>query len=361
MSIKVDKEYIKDWIKNIQDKKKIGDLKKGGLDINIKILFFDKENKPESSTTMKNLCFTKFSTKADVEESMFTRLSKAYSPRRIENYEIQDFNLIENNDHTYYFCNKKRYKNLIAGINYIKNNTSTADFNKERLRNSVCLAVEYTYDQYTDIGFFGIQNFNSLKNGKSKLWKGFMGNVVSNCQGNSILKVDDKDLIFGVGPKLDAVFISKDNIFLINPQGKTTFENTFLLKDEYKNIAKSEANYLQNYSTKLLKVSSLATDFYLNNKNSTPMLDRMLAKMSEKKYRKKLRKLLNDDEKWKKRLMEIEDFKNEKKFKKKFKDLSIDSSKGTIAYSKKSVFSFVAVLSDRPKESILLEEKELGS
>lgn len=359
MSIEVNKEYIKDWIKNIQDKEKIGDFTKGGLDISIQILFFDIKNNPKSTATMKDLCFTKFGSEDDVEESMFTRLSKAYSHRRIENYEIKNFNLIENNDHTYYFCNKSRFQNLNMGINSLKNNTSTFNFNKERLRNSVCIAVEYKYDQYTDIGFYGIQNFNSLKSGK--LWKGFMGNVVSNDQGNSISKVDDKHLIFGVGSKLDAVFISKDNIFLINPQGKTTFENTFLLKDEYKNIAKNEAKYLQNYSTKLIGVSGLETDFYVNDENSTPMLDRMLAKMSEKKYKNKLSMLLNDKKLWTERLTKIEKFKNEKKFKKKFEDLSINSSNGTITYSKKGAFSFVAVLSDRPKESILLEEKELGS
>lgn len=347
----IDKVYLENWIKNIKTAHE-----SNNLEFEIDILFYDGVKQ------IKNLRYSKFQVDQDLIESMYTRLCKAYSKKKISSYNIDKFNLIANNEQTFYLCKKSTYSNLKIGLNYITKKKSKNNFSKDDLKNAVSLAFKVTYTDVnnksmTDIAFCGIQNFNRLKYSNLSM----MGEVQSINDINTISKVDDKHLYFGINEKVDAVFISVADTFIVNPKGKMSFEKIFLLAAQYKQIANSVAKSLSNYPNELPNISNLYADFYSKQSGSTPIMDRMLAKLTNSKKNSDLKNLLSNSKNWKKRLNEISKFKNNPQFKNKFKNLKISPKNGTLTYNKDSVYEFLAVLSDRPKETILLKEQELGS
>ncbi|WP_223894931.1 hypothetical protein [Lactobacillus helsingborgensis] len=347
MVVKIDYNYLIKWKEKIQKA-----ITSQNITPEVIILYYKNAKKQIS-----DLCYTKFDTENETISTIYERFQQQFTETKVKNKEIKKFNLIEKNVHTIYYCPKSRFQNLSNGIKNIKSSPVKANFTKDNLNNSVCMAVKLTYEKTTDIIFFGINSFNSLKKGL-----GFFGNIKSKDGSNQISKIDDNHLLFGISPSIDVVYIEKDNNFLILPNGKTMFEKTFLLESEYKKVAKKVAKNLKNYKKQLLHIDQLERDYYGNSKtSSSSMLDRMLAKLSSKEYEKKLDKLMKDPKKWKNRLKQIEDFKKDDNFNKKFEKLKIDLKNGQLQYSKKCVFPFLQVLSDRPKKSILLELNELGS
>lgn len=344
----IDKDFLSNWKEKI-----IEENKNGNLQIQIDILFYDPIK------VIKDLKYAIFETKQVIEQSMYKRFLKAYEENKIKSYDLVKFDLIGNNDKTYYLCDESQFKNLKSGISNITKATPVKSFSDDDLSKAVSLCFKLTYNNNTDIAFCGIQNFNSLK--YKKLSTAFMGQISSINNKNTITKVDDKSLLFGIGSKIDFVFISKAKSFIINPKGKAAFEKVFLLQKEYKQLAKSEIQNLTKFPKQLKNISQFSADYYGKNMKSTPIMDKMLAKISKGKKNKDLKALLNDQNKWKKRLVKIDNFKNDPQFAKKFNDLKIDSKKGIIEYDKKSAYLFLAVLSDRPDETILLEEKEMGN
>ncbi|MBN7275522.1 hypothetical protein GNF18_10255 [Ligilactobacillus pobuzihii] len=346
----MDQNSLKNWIDHINEL-----AKKGQINIEINFLFFPND-KEKGERKVNDLLYSVFDFDSDtMQKSMYQRLKKAYSAKKIKKYEIQKFNLIEANDNTYYECLLDDFDNLEKGLNRITIETPTVGFTSDDLSNTVCAAVKFAYDDTMDIAFCGIQNFNQLK--KKRLSSGFIGNI----DENRISKIDDDHLVFGLGPKVDFVYISRIKEFIINPKGKTTFESTFLMREEYKKRGKEVSEELKNYSDCLIDVDQLSDDLYGADSTSKPLVDKMLAKMSNGDKHDKLEKLLNDKNLFSKRLGKIEEFKKDSRFYKKFSGLEIDCKRGTIKYTKDSIYAFVAILSDRPKESIMLEEKELGS
>jgi hypothetical protein len=335
-------ENIKEWM--------LGIRKTSVKELNMEILFAYYSQEKDIS----KLLVHKFDVDRKIEGSMVGRLKKAFSDKKLREYDLKKFSLIENNDKTFYECPKKRFDNLKNGLGRL-GRQSTKEFLADDLRNTVSAVIKITYNNTTNLLFIGINNFNSLKS--KRLSSGFMGTV----DNHSLSKVDDDHFIFGMGKRIDCVYFSDKETFIINPEGKSNFEKIFLLNEEYRKRAKEEANKLKDYSDTLINIEKLASDLYSAESSKNPFIDKMLAKMSETDKEEKLGQLLNNKTEFKKRLSDIETFKKEPKFKDKFSTLKIDKNNGTVTYEEENVYPFLAVLSDRPKESILLKEKELGS
>ncbi|MCP9327723.1 hypothetical protein [Liquorilactobacillus satsumensis] len=335
-------DYIKKWMQGIR---RIT-VKK----LNVEVLFaYYLEEKDVSKLLVHH-----FDVDKKIEESMVGRLKKAFSDKKLKEYDLKEFNLIENNDKTFYECSKKRFSNLEKGIKSLEKDSSK-EFLANDLSNTVSAIVKITYDNTTNLLFIGINNFNALKS--KRLSSGFIGNV----SNHSLSKIDDDNLIFGMGKRIDCVYFSDEEVFIINPEGKSNFEKIFLLDEEYRRKVEKFANELKNYSDTLVNVENLSNDLYGGVNSKKPFVDKMLAKMSEADKKKKLNQILNDKEEFKKRLSDIKQFKKDPKFKEKFNGLKVDENNGTMTYEEENIYPFLAVLADRPKESILLREKELGS
>jgi len=342
----MDSQKLEAWIESIKK-----DEKNEKLDINVSLLYLPVG----CSKSIENLTHTKFEVDPNIRKSMLDRLSKAYSKKKLKDYDFEDFDLIANNDKTYYCCSKDKFSNLKSGMDRIINIPGTKKFDKNNLVNVLSSVVEFAGEKTTSYAFVGTNNFNSLVNSRTA----FFGNV-----GEKTLKnFSDDKAILGIIDRIDFVYMGSDSSakFVINPKGKGSFERVFLLIDEYKIIGKSVAKSLATYKEKLHGVEGLYTDLYGADSGSRPLVDKMLTKMYDKKRSEKLKNLLEDEDEFKSRLKSINEFKNDARFKEKFKNLDIDLEKGIINYNKTAIFPFIAVLSDRPKETILLRENELGN
>ncbi|WP_155737171.1 hypothetical protein [Lacticaseibacillus rhamnosus] len=172
----------------------------------------------------------------------------------------------------------------------------------------------------------------------------------------SVEKIDDKDLLFGIGNKIDFIYVNDE--FVLGPKSKNFFERFFFLNSEYKKKAIKTAAGLIKYSDKLKGIAALKNDIDTGKK---PFVIEMLAKIGSPSYFEELEKKLSNSNSFKESLKNIEQFQKDPEFSEKFKNPKIDSAQGTITYNKDSIYEFLAVLSDRPKETLLLRNKELGS
>lgn len=338
----MDKNDINTWMNKIQ---KAESQKK----LNIQVMLLYIPNGEDEK--VENLVKSEFDVDENIRDSMLNRLKHTYTAHKLKNYSFEAFNIIANNEKTFYFCQKTKFSNLKTGLDRLVNSSPTKSFDKDDLKNVLAAVVEFNYDNSSSYAFVGVNNFNSLVN--SKL--GFFGNVSK----NEITKLADDNLLLGITDKV--AFVYFDNGFIVNPKGKSAFTRIFFLRDEYQKIGEKVSKNLVGYKDRLMNVEKLYDDLYGKGSKHIRIADQMLAKLNDDKRKNELKDLLGDKDLFKKRLTKIENFKNEKQFKGKFKDLNIDVANAQIEYTKDALFPFLAVLSDRPKETILLNEKELGS
>lgn len=238
----------------------------------------------------------------------------------------------------------------------LQNNPNHDTLDIDNFSNTYGLLIKLydTKEDSTSYAFINITTFNSLR--KKKLSAGMLARLTNNVKRREVKALDDSNLFFGVRNNVD--FIYFDGKFVINPKGKSFFEKLFSLNEEYKKMASQAAKKLNNYNKTLVNVEQLENDI---KEDKTPFANQMLSKIGETSYFENLKSILEDKKKFSERLKEIENFQKDSKYKKDFKDLKIDPEKSEIIYSKENIYAFIAVLSDRPTETILLKRKKLGN
>lgn len=352
----MNKQKMKQWITQIKEQYKNNNLV-------VNMYFMYREDKERD---VNKILLCDFESNSDIITSMINRLYFMYNDSHLETYEWKPFNLIENNDKTYYVCPKKKFANLGVGLDVITGNR--VEHNAFSMRDlsytyGILVRLNDTKNKNISYAFINISTFNSLRMKKTST--AFMAEIKNVTKPNvtkpnvfkhTVKALDDTHLIFGITKKID--FIYTNNEFIINPKGKTMFENLFVLDAEYKKIAGETAGNLGQFKKVLKDVDALKNTITTKN---MPLADKMLTRIGEPTYFTKLKKLLNNQTNFTNRLKEIESFKKESNYKNEFKDLNIDTTNGVMTYTDESIYQFISVLSDRPVETILLKRKILGN
>ncbi|MBN7275561.1 hypothetical protein GNF18_10450 [Ligilactobacillus pobuzihii] len=118
---------------------------------------------------------------------------------------------------------------------------------------------------------------------------------------------------------------------------------------EYQDRAKTKAENLQAFSDIPPNVENFQND--LNGRGSF-ILSRMMARVSVKGLKEKL-----DKEKLVETFNKLDEIVKDERFKKDFKDLKVDKDKKKIYYESENKFKFVALLADRPSQTLFLGRK----
>lgn len=347
----MDKKKMENWINKIKEQ-----YKNGKLIVNMYFMY-----REEKKRNINKILLCDFEKDPDIVKSMIDRLSFMYRHSHLETYEWKKFNLIESNDKTYYVCSEDQFTNLKLGLKVITHNKvehDTFDIKDLSYTYGILVQLNDVDNKNISYAFINIGTFNSLR--MKKMSTAFIASVKNITSGNitrhEVKALDDSHLIFGINNKID--FIYTENEFIINPKGKAMFETLFVLDAEYKRRASETADKLRQFNNVLRDIDSLKGDIDSRN---IPLADKMLTKIGDPVYFKKLNSLLTNQKNFSNRLMEVEKFKQDPNYKNDFKNLKIDVKKGTMSYTDKSIYQFISVLSDRPVETILLKRKILGN
>ncbi|MCZ2733637.1 hypothetical protein ETB91_09790 [Lacticaseibacillus rhamnosus] len=128
----------------------------------------EADPKPSNDKTNRTLLVSADVTK-EVRKSFISRIIRTFSVKRANEYEFKHFNLIENNDKTFYSCSPDLFSNLRKGIERLRT-IEMADslYDMKSLKNVLGIMIELidrvSGDQpKVTYAFVAINKFNSLR------------------------------------------------------------------------------------------------------------------------------------------------------------------------------------------------------
>lgn len=215
-------------------------------------------------------------------------------------------------------------------INRIRNNIECLpDLSNLHLQTVKAYAVRLHFDE-TDrevIYFSSIQGYKKFKKGF-----GFIGNITN----NKVEKINPKDLL-GFNPMLGG-YVSEQNEIVITT--KSIFENTFKMREVYKEVAKPVLEFVKSFN-RIENFDNFEQDT-LGNSN----LSRRVALLENRKTR--VEKLLNNIPKVQEALV-VEEYSQ------RFQGIIVTDDK--IVYNSEFKDKFVTLISDTAVVSYVTEEK----
>ncbi|WP_368293565.1 hypothetical protein [Latilactobacillus sakei] len=316
-------------------------FKNNNLSCNIYFEYYDGVN------TVDGFRYAESTADIDTMDSMVERFIKTFKEPKVNDSELAKFDILKKNkDFFYYadsdqFINAKKVIDKLNDIDFLPEEDLKVIKNLKVVKGIIVKLVINSDNPDTFYLFINVDKFNAFK--KKKMSSGFMGNLNS----DGITRITDNKMIFGVKDKI-GFYYHKDH-FVINSH--VDFERMLFLIDEYKKRAKVVAQGLNEFKEVLVDVNKLEND--LTGLGSTALV-RMLVNLSLKDLNEKF----NDKNKKSsiKKLKEITQFKD---FKNEFEGIGqlIDEEKCQITYTNKEKFKFIALLSDKPSQTLFLGKK----
>lgn len=299
-------------------------------------LYFEYRNKSKGE-----IGFATSTIDSVTEDSMLTRIIKSFSETKIENCSFEEFDILKEHKSSITYAALTKFENAKVIIEKLQNGETAEDLSVlgKKLGNAKGVVLKIVSTNISDpiFAFIPIEKFNAFKK------RGWNTGMIATINNDGIQRIDDTNKMFGIREEVGFLFYKGD--FIIH--SPIIFERMLQLSNEYKEKAEQNVNQLdEKFSKILINIKDLKSD--LKGKGSMP-LNRTLAKISLKALEDKFSK-----DNLYESLKELKNIAEKEEFKDKLKGVVIDEKNGTITYSSTSKFGFVALLSDRPAETLFL-------
>lgn len=279
-------------------------------------------------------------------EAMLTRLSRTFSESAISQYNLNEFDILRNDENTFYYIEDGKFENadkIIENIESVEF-TPEEDFSVlgpklSKVKGAIIeikIANELPYYLFTKV-----ETFNGFKKGNLAL---SLGNI----DNNGVKSLTDSNAIFGIRDNIG--FYYHKNHFIIN--SKVDAERMLFLSSEYKKRALETVEQLTQFEDVLLNINNLSEDL---NGRGGHILARMLTRVSVESLQEKF----TSEEEIVSTLIDLGDIIEDERFETDFENIEINMETHTITYSTENKFEFVSLITDRAAETLFLGRKVL--